>query len=286
MRHGQNGNRTLWILVVFVALLFASFTALSQQAEAKTGSYSLHFYGEVAPEGMTITVTAVSEDGTTYNVIHYVQGLTEEQARNLILTDLTDEGWEAEANGDNAINITGRTEPKDPISMVDIEDNQLDYDTYVDASFAVSEAIPGERIFEWVCALPNADVTDPGTLVLTLNEHTVTATLASGATPTEAATMLEDSLTSAGFVVTRVEDTVVALDWENATNAWLLSSPATITFGLEDGAAGPRVGLTLPDLAPIPTLSEWGLIIFALLVLTVITVVVRQRRTVIAKANA
>jgi len=266
--------------------MFGSSTLLTQDVEARSGDYKLDFKGGTAPSWMEIRVTAKAENGTTYDETFNVDGLTDEQARDLILTDLQGAGWTVSTTGTQTIIITrhGGSE----IKQVDIGDNHRGYKTSVSGNVNTSEANPGDKKFKFISALPNAHshADSAGTLVLSLNSHNIHVALSVDDTPSQVASRLDIALTNAGFVVTRSVDTVI-LDWEDVTNADSLPvSPLNIEFGLEDGALGPHVAIMLPPPHDVPTLSEWGLIIFALLILTLVTVVVVRHRRAVARAGA
>jgi len=63
-----------------------------------------------------------------------------------------------------------------------------------------------------------------------------------------------------------------------------------ITLQVEDSGTGEvayaQMGITIEGIGKIPTLSEWGLIVFSLLILTLITVVVVRRRLATVAAGA
>ena len=268
--------------IALFGLTLAAFAFTENVALAKTGSYTITFVGTgTAPVGLQIRVTAKAQDGTTYDETFTFNGNeTETQIREVILTDLTSGGWSASANGATGIIITGRTPGNggSPIKQVDIGDNKGNVTTTCDGNVTISEALPGDKKFKFVCLAPNADNTQPGSIRVKLNAITAEAALSAGDSPSTAAQKLATALTGQGLVVTLV-GSEVTLNWENMTNDGLLSSPLSIELDVPDGAGGPHVQLELPSIVvPVPTVSEWGLIVLTLLLLTAATMVFARRR--------
>jgi hypothetical protein len=249
-------------------------------ALAKTGSYTISYAGAAAA-GTQIRVTAQAQDGTTYDQTFTFNGQNQTTARDTILTDLTGAGWSATANGADSIIITGRTpgNGSSPIKHVDIGDNKDTVTTTCDGNVTISEALPGAKDFKFSCLAPNADNAQPGSIRAVLNAITAQAALAAGDSPSIAAQKLATALTGQGLVVTLV-GSEITLDWENATNAALLTSPLHLELSVPNGAGGPHVQLELPDIVvpPIPTVSEWGLIVMTLLLLIAATIIFARRR--------
>ncbi len=306
MLKSKLGCRCLW-WASFIAVFVLGFAL---PASAKIGSYTFQV-GGTADAGSKVRITAKAEDGTTYDQTFQVGGQTRTQIRDTIALDLTLAGWRINIpNGDpNGMNITGHTTPPpgnvfSPISQVDAgSTGDATLSATVDGNVTTSEAVPGDKKFKFICALPGADETNPGTVVISLNNITAEAVLSAGDTPTQAATKIAAALSNENLAVT-LEGAEVILDWEDPSNEQLLGDEVHIDFGLEDAAGGPHVILELPDcdLCPlcgdgvcegedcescpddcgpceaIPTVSEWGLIIMALLALTAGTIVFGRRR--------
>jgi len=299
----------------------AALVLTSSETFAKTGSYTIAGPATLptGPPSTQIRITAKAENGTTYDQVHTVGGNTPEQARNIILTDLVNAGWVATANGTNGIIISGFNlggGKWSDIKEVDIGDNKPLVDTSADGNITISEATPGDKKFKFLASLPNADAVNPGTIVLNLDTvvaSVVSAPLAAGDTPAQAALKLQTALNTAGYVAT-LSGAEVTLDWNNATNASLLVSPVELVIGLQGGGAGPHLTMSLPDVilgccfvAPkaqlhitskancdgisgvwnsdpdvcVPTVSAWGVAVLMLLVLTAGTIVVMRRRAAV-----
>jgi len=79
------------------------------------------------------------------------------------------------------------------------------------------------------------------------------------------------------------------MDWENPINLSLIGCCSIdLEMLVESGTAGPHLQIDFPvALENIPTLSQWGLILLSLLLLTLGSVsIIRQRETAFAAVNA
>lgn len=287
MKTQSNSTKVRRLLTIAIAIVLLSAVVLSLTpctvSATNVGSYTFKVKSP-ASANSKIRVTAKDQAGNTYDTTFTLGGQDEEQLRNTVFTSLQGDGWVVTKNGKNGIDITyGPLTPalrQTAIKQVDIGDNSVWITTNTDGNVTGGWADPGKKKFKFIAALPNADSTAPGTLVLALNDLTVSVPLSPGDSPTDAAAKLEAELTNADLVVTR-SGSEVTLDWEDPANESMLTSPLDLWFGLEDGAGGPHITLEFPDVATIPTLTEWGMIIFCVLLFGWMAwVVVRRRRRV------
>lgn len=242
----MKGMTKVYLMVIFSTLIFNSVLG-------KTGSYTFRFTQPQAPVGTLVRITAKDAGGRTYDETFSVEGMTEEQARDLIKADLADANWIVENSGTNGIII--RRGPLSDITQVDGGDNRTEVTVGLGGNVKIVEAIPGDKKFKFGCALPNSDNIEPGSLVVNINHHRIYTMLDPDATPEECAVKLEYKMTLIGFVVTRTE-TEVTLDWENPVNYGMIGDSVYIEMALENGASGPHIQLSLPQSIPPPIISR------------------------------
>jgi hypothetical protein len=195
-----------------------------------------------------IRVTAKAENEVTYDDSFSVGGMTPETARNLIMTDLTNSGWQVTANGTNGIIITGR-QAGSPIKHVDMGNNNLWVTSSPDGNCTTSEALPGDKKWKFAMAWPPTDPTNPGALAMTINSYHVFTNLPANAPPSLCAQLLMQSMMQAGFITTLQGDTVV-LDWENPINQTMLGAQVYTTIEDQNSAGGPHVMIGIPTSLP------------------------------------
>ncbi len=263
-------------LIVHICCMLAVSTV-----QAKTGSYTF-FWDGLADPSTVITVTAKAEDGSAYNEAFVVGGQTSEQTRNTIMTDLQSAGWNVTANGPNGIIITGHGSPNSPVSEVDIHDTRIMVVSKADGNVTINGTTPGARNIGFSFDSPDAGMISPGFLTLELNTYVLTAQLAPGDNPLLAAQKIHAALISAGFNVSLAGNTV-NLDWDDPVNFNLLGEDIHINLYNLESESGPHMKLILPDSIQqsIPTLSQWGLIILASLLLITASFFILKRGSVV-----
>ncbi|HRY33193.1 MAG TPA: IPTL-CTERM sorting domain-containing protein [Bacteroidales bacterium] len=247
-------------------IVLACCMFIMNTVQAKTGSYTFFWEGTADPAA-EIQVTAKAQDGTTYNETFVVGGQTAEQTRNTIITDLQSAGWNVANNGSNGIIITGHG--TSPVEEIDIHDTRIMVVSKCDGNVNIVSTNPGNRTFSFFFDDPAAGLLAPGIITLELNDIIVSAPLAPGDGPLPAAQKLHLALSSAGYVV-NLNGNTVSLDWDDPVNFNLIGDQVHIDLYNLDSESGPHLKLILPDTTEqqsIPTLSEWGLIILAALLL-------------------
>ena len=115
--------------------------------------------------------------------------------------------------------------------------------------------------------------------MLDLNAIHLTVPLDPNDLPSQVAAKLAVAMTAAGFVIT-LDGDKVNLDWEHPANLALLGSNVHTEMGIENSADGPTFAIKLPKSAnAVPTLSQWGLIIFGIILLAVgVAFIIRRKR--------
>ena len=251
-----------------------------------TASYTYEVAGGTAPANTSITTTAWTSDSASWASGQFYSGLTAQQIRDAVKSWFDARRMLTEAVGTNKLILLGAKDDGVyyPVLAVDVDDDKLEVTVALDLHAERNDGQPGNRKIIFRCRWINADAANPGTIQVQLNSlPLIGAALAGGDTPVQAATKLAAAFTAGGFVVSR-DTTDVTLDWDNATNLSKLGSTLDAVYKLANGAGGPHLQLVLfPTTGVIPTLTEWGLIILAVLAVGwVIWTVVRRRRVVVA----
>ena len=137
-------------------IAITSILLFSNAVFAKTGSFTI--FKPSASSSGSIRITVTAEDGTLYNEVFNINGMSEQQVRDLIVTDMQSEGWIVSTTGNNGILITGHgTNPTKKIEEIYSADNALGTMIKCDGNVTIGEGMPGERDVSYSFSLPNAD---------------------------------------------------------------------------------------------------------------------------------
>jgi hypothetical protein len=283
-------NRTARLLLVglaIVGVMLLAYTNSSAEPKSPVIAGKTVRCVFIAPTGAAagswVRITGESEDANAFDCVVSGPFADGTAIRNAIKAAFP-ANWQVYDIGTNGIMIEGfgATMPYSRPKTVTCKDNQLGITVGIEAILNYADGQAGQRTFVFECDTPNASAASPGILELRINGSSATAALAANDTPPQAAAKLAAALTAKGYVA-GVSGSSVTLDWEDPVNKGKLGQSVDILFGLNSGAAGPRLGINTPVTRPvIPTLTEWGLIILAVLAIgAVIWTVVRRRRVLV-----
>jgi hypothetical protein len=213
-----------------------------------------------------------------YKSVSITSPTTHDEVMNTFINDLTiDHGFTASRRGENLIVVTGvlgstgyqlTVSHEHEIAMgVGIAMQKADYPS-------------GCRIFEFYTTAWTGGWTD-GTQYLSINGTTVSALLQTSESILLDAELLASALSNAGFQVSR-DGILVHIDWDDPVNAEKIGQQADVNFWTTGGGdnRGARMGMVgTCGSGPIPTLSEWAMILFSVLLLGLMTYyVIKCRR--------
>lgn len=266
----------------FRSIVCVMVLATSSPAMADTmGSYTFSFDG-TAPENTVIRITAVGSTGTGENKATVpvsftidISGLNKVQATNNLSSQLRDRHFNLNPNGDNSLNvdyITVTIAPNIdiavPINTIDGGSNTAGYNIHLDGS-GVKFQRDINPDTKWEVSFgpgldPSQGVTDPGDLIFVIpGLGPLSAQLASGASPADAARTFDELLVSNGFPDAEIDATGLGV-------SFLLSpsgQPITDVTDFAFTGANLDYQLTFPSTIPEPSyLPVFGLIILGTVV--------------------
>jgi hypothetical protein len=267
-------------LLSFIFIFFFCISITQGQDDVGTITIKYKNPASTAKPTDSIRITAKDAGGHTIDKTVGVNGLTQAGAVGLISTLLTQSGWTSSINPGQDNNIMVFGHGTDKITSIDGGDNTTDIELVPDGHAKWSSVLPGDKRWHFVCYDPPAGLLG-GVIMCSLNAVDVMATILPGETPVQVATKLEDALTAAGVVVTRI-GADITMDWADPVNAALFPNHLDVSIGIDDSDGGPHLQIVFPPWKNniIPTLTQWGLIILGAGLLAIGSVYLYRRKRI------